>query len=179
MSDGPRWVVFVGESEGMPLLVKLDGRFGAGYRDVQRPWAVTVRCALDRIDGNGLPPEADFPMWEAVEAAVDEAIGDGEGGIAVARLYGEGLARLCYYAGRRAGLEGRLRRALAGRAAALEVREDRSWSGYERLLTAWRQSEEVPPSFRDESPPAWPGTKRRPVEEQPWRGEELQRHVDD
>lgn len=195
----PDVVIYVGENDGAPLLVALDRSFGAGFADTQRPWAVMVEVRLARVDSNAMPLKEDFGVLEAFEAALlPHLTADGEATPAdweyVLRTYGEGVARFGFYAGRNGGAERRVERAvgdaMSSVAGAEEVlgqtrvvlQRDPTWSAYAAFFPGDESKEHggIAMSFRDDSPaaprggPAW-----KPREEQPWRGEESQKHPEE
>jgi hypothetical protein len=189
----PDWIVYVGESEGSPLVVKLDRRFGAGYFDPKRQWAVMMVVRLPRVDGNGLPPADDFPLLDRFETElVQQVASDPDDWVYVVRVMGEGVCRLCFYSPRSGGVAKRIERTLAEISGlddftphcTVQVLQDPKWEAYGRFFAdASDDLGGVAPSFRDES--ALPGSSvpprpRRPQrDEQPWRGEETQTHPDD
>jgi len=198
----PQWAVYAGESEGNPLVVKLDRRFGEGYGDRVRHWAVMVELGLPRVDGNGLPPVVDFAALEEVEAGLaGELAGDAEDWTYVVRTYGEGVVRFGFYAKRNGGAVARVERAVAGLPGHLaeyvercgtRLVSDPKWEAYGRYFTGEDGGErggerggESGGSFRDNTPYDVGGAGRasgrgKPVrEDQPWRGEEQQAHPEE
>lgn len=180
-------MVFVGESEGAPLIVQLDRVWGRDYRDPARGNAVMVELRLPRVDGHGLPVAEDWPKLTAIESAlIHELAQDDQAWKYVVRLYGESVARFCFYAGRTAGAERAVRSVMSefptwSAAARVVIQSDRDWSAYARFFPDDAASARVAPSFRDESPYdlGSPTRPRPPREEQPWRGEDKQAHPEE
>ncbi len=181
----PDWHIYVGENEGNPLLVTLDRSHGQGASDPSRPWAIMVEFTLARVDSNALPPQEDWPSLERIEAALVVTLAtDEDDWRYVARIYGEGTARFCFYARRSSAAAERVGRAIAGLEDLpphrVQVLPDPSWSAYAAFFPA-EERERTPLSFRDEPPYAVEDQRpsRPPREEQPWRGEESQAHPDE
>jgi hypothetical protein len=183
-------VVFVGESEGQPLIVQFDRIWGPGYSDRERGNAVMVEIALRQVDGHGLPVEADWPDLSAIESAlVHEFAADENGWRYVVRLYGESLARFCFYAGRTAGAQRRVQAVMSAFPAYAEgtrvnIQSDKDWSAYARFFPDDQSNpataHNIAPSFRDE--PGYSPSRqqhRTQRDDQPWRGEDRQSHPDE
>lgn len=175
--------VFVGENEGQPVLVQLEQSFGKGHSDKSRGSAVTFEIALPRVDGNGLPPQEDWPALEVLEAAIVKEFAETEDDWRyVARTYGEGVVRFCLYGRKTSSAAGRLARVLAEFPAMGEhrvtVQMDPAWAAYNAFFPGDEGKDDFAPSFRDDD--VAPSSPRRPVmrDEQPWRGEESQAHPD-
>lgn len=201
MSPQPRWTVFVGESEGMPLLIRLNRAWARDDADRGRPWAVTLVLRVARVDHVGLPAAASSEVWDELQRRLSQALtGDGEWA-EVARLDGEGVIRLGFYAAHGGGAVRRAVRAWNDLPASLRdlatqlsvsVQADPTWSAYARLReqseAADRRTASPPGPTQaglDVSPNSRRGRRRGETpwrstsEEQPWRGEELQRHPDE
>lgn len=190
-------LVFVGENEGQPLVVMLDQSFGRGFCDKSRGQAVMVEIRLERVDGNGLPPVADWPGLEEVEAAlVKEFAETDDDWRFVARTYGEGVARYCFYGRKTSSAPARTARVLGDFPAAaaghtVTIQADPTWAAYNAFFPGDERGDargdapgddDFAPSFRDDDGP--PGGRAAPTkpyrrEEQPWRGEESQAHPED
>lgn len=203
------WSIYVGESEGNPLLVMLDRTPAREAPDRSRPWAVMVELKVPRVDGNALPPQTDWPALEAIEAAlVRDLATDEDDWRYVVRLYGEGLCRFCFYAPRSSAAPQRVSRALATlddefaeftEDHRTQVQSDPIWSAYRSFFPPDDAKGETAHggSFRDDPPydptgaptsarsGSEPSGTRRPWsgqprrEEQPYRGEDVQNHPDD
>lgn len=177
-------IVYVGDSEGMPLLVTFERAYGKAYADRARQWAVTVELALPRVDGNGLPPRQDWPALEAIEAAlVRDLATDGDDWKYVVRLYGEARARYCFYAPRSAHAAARVSRVLAELPDVpehrVQVQQDPKWTAYNSFFPG-DEGPTTAPSFRDRPPYSVDDRPPRPRrDDQPWRGEEQQSHPED
>lgn len=187
--DTPKdWLIHVGESEGNPLLIMLDRSPGRDFSDKSRQWAIMVELPLDRTDSNALPPQEEWPQLEAVESAlVRDLATDEDDWRYVVRIYGEGVARYCFYAKRSAAAKERVARTLAEFGPPphrVSVQPDPTWSAYRSFFPEDEKDphEGVAPSFRDEPAPTTESTyrpRRFPRDDQPWRGEEHQAHPED
>jgi hypothetical protein len=187
---GGNWQVHVGESEGQPLVVLLDHGPGRGFRDPAFPWAVMIELKLARVDGNGLPPQDDWGRLAEIEAVLIRELG--EDWRYVVRVYGEGVCRFGFYAPRNGGAEARVRSAMAEAGESESYRavlvRDAEWAGYAEFFPDQEGGDGrlggVAPSFRDDTGASSPPPPRRPWvkgvgEEQPFRGEDGQRHLEE
>lgn len=162
-NDPTQWVIYVGEDEGSPLIIKLTTRFGPGYADPDRRWVVTASFPLDRFDGHGLPTADDFPLWDSLEAALAAELTGPDDWTPVVRIYGQATVRFGYYAPRSGGAESRVRHAAAALPPQLQqrlgplsitVQPDPTWQAYHRFLDTHLAATNPPPPLPpDQSPP--------------------------